>query len=275
MTISADDKLPLTNHLEELRKRLVHVLIALAIGFTLCYAFKEELFRIVTRPLIEVLPKNSFMVFTSLPEAFFTYMKIAFFASLILTSPYILYEIWKFISPGLYPKEKKYVFPFVFFSTVLFAGGVLFGYFIALPPAFKFFVSFSSDFLKPMVSMREYLALALKLLLAFGLCFELPVFIFFLTKIGVVNARMLSSQRRYAILVIFIAAAVLTPSPDVVSQLLMAVPLMILYEISIVVSRFAVRKPRGGKKQVDAEESREIEGSDPGQPATQDVQDDG
>jgi len=275
MTISADDKLPLTTHLEELRKRLIHILAAIAIGFTLCYYFKEWLFLVVTRPLIAVLPKNSFMIFTSLPEAFFTYMKVAFFASLILTSPFILYEIWKFISPGLYPKEKKYVFPFVFFSTVLFAGGVLFGYFIALPPAFKFFVSFSSDFLKPMVSMREYLALALKLLLAFGLCFELPVFIFFLTKIGVVNARMLSSQRRYAILVIFIAAAVLTPSPDVVSQLLMAVPLMILYEISIVVSRFAVRKPRGGKKQVDAEESREIEGSDPGQPATQDVQDDG
>ncbi|SEM41249.1 sec-independent protein translocase protein TatC [Syntrophus gentianae] len=271
MTISTDEKLPLTTHLEELRKRLVRVLIALAIGFSLCYGFKEQLFQIVTYPLLEVLPKNSFMVFTSLPEAFFTYMKISFFASLLLTSPYILLEIWKFISPGLYPKEKKYVFPFVFFSTILFAGGVLFGYFVALPPAFKFFVSFSSDFLKPMVSMREYLALALKLLLAFGLCFELPVFVFFLTKIGVVNARMLSSQRRYAILIIFIAAAVLTPSPDIVSQLLMAVPLMVLYEISIVVARFAVRKPRENKKPVDAEKSKELEVSDQEAPGEQDV----
>ncbi|OPY90830.1 MAG: Sec-independent protein translocase protein TatC [Syntrophus sp. PtaU1.Bin208] len=271
MALSSDEKLPLTTHLEELRKRLVRVLIALAIGFSLCYAFKEQLFQIVTYPLLEVLPKNSFMVFTSLPEAFFTYMKISFFASLILTSPYILLEIWKFISPGLYPQEKKYVFPFVFFSTILFAGGVLFGYFVALPPAFKFFVSFSSDFLKPMVSMREYLALALKLLLAFGLCFELPVFVFFLTKIGIVNARMLSSQRRYAILIIFIAAAVLTPSPDVVSQLLMAGPLMVLYEISIVVARFAARKPRESKVQVSSEESRELDVSDQETPGEKDV----
>ncbi|OPY15057.1 MAG: Sec-independent protein translocase protein TatC [Syntrophus sp. PtaB.Bin001] len=244
MALSSDEKLPLTAHLEELRKRLVHSLIAIAIGFSICYAFKEWLFWVVTRPLIAVMPKNSFMIFTSLPEAFFTYMKISFFASLILTSPFILYEIWKFVSPGLYPREKKYVLPFVFFSTLLFAGGVLFGYFIALPPAFKFFVSFSTDFLKPMVSMREYLTLALKFLLAFGICFELPVFIFFLAKIGIVNARMLSKQRRYAILVIFIVAAVLTPSPDAVSQVLMAIPLMILYEISIVVAKFAVRKKR-------------------------------
>ena len=263
MTISADEKLPLTSHLEELRKRLIHILIALGIGFSLCYAFKDWLFFVVTRPLIEALPKNSFMVFTSLPEAFFTYMKIAFFASLILTSPYILYEIWKFISPGLYPKEKKYVFPFVFFSTLLFASGVLFGYFIALPPAFKFFVSFSSDFLKPMVSMSEYLSLALKFLLAFGLCFELPVFVFFLAKIGVVNARMLSRQRRYAILVIFIVAAVLTPSPDVVSQVLMAIPLMILYEISIVVARFAVRKSSDDNTEKENKDSGDGEESNP------------
>ncbi len=255
MTLSADDKLPLTTHLEELRKRLVRVLIALAVGFSLCYYLKEWLFDVVTRPLVAVLPKNSFMIFTSLPEAFFTYMKVAFFSSLILTSPYILYEIWKFVSPGLYPREKKYVAPFVFFSTLLFAGGVTFGYFIALPPAFKFFVSFSTDFLKPMVSMREYLTLALKFLLAFGLCFELPVFVFFLARIGLVNARMLSSQRRYAILVIFIVAALLTPSPDVVSQVLMALPLMILYEISIVVARFAGRKPLGTADKAAAKSS--------------------
>lgn len=262
MTLSADEKLPLTSHLEELRKRLIHVFVALGIGFTLCYMFKDWLFFVVTRPLIAVMPKNSFMIFTSLPEAFFTYMKISFFSSLILTSPYILFEIWKFVSPGLYPKEKRYVLPFVFFSTLLFAGGVLFGYFIALPPAFRFFVSFSSDFLKPMVSMREYLSLALKFLLAFGLCFELPVFVFFLTKVGVINARMLSSQRRYAILVIFIVAAVLTPSPDAVSQILMALPLMVLYEVSILVARFAGRKRRGTQEETGKEIDREEEEED-------------
>ena len=237
-----DEKLPLTAHLEELRKRLVRVLVVLGVGFGVCYTFKDWSFQVITRPLIEVLPKNSSLVYTGLPEAFFIHMKIAFFASLFLTSPYTLYQIWKFISPGLYAKEKKYVIPFVISSTLLFVGGVLFGYFIALPPAFKFFVSFSTDALKPMVSFREYLGLTLKFLLAFGLSFEMPVFMFFLTKLGIVNAAMLSRQRRYAILVIFIAAAVLTPSPDVLSQILMAIPLMLLYEVSIVVSKFAGRK---------------------------------
>ncbi|MBN1614441.1 MAG: preprotein translocase subunit TatC, partial [Deltaproteobacteria bacterium] len=143
---------------------------------------------------------------------------------------------------GLYPRERRYVLPFMIASTVLFAGGVLFGYFIVLPPAFRFFVTFASDFLKPMFSLKEYLSLSLKFLLAFGLSFELPVFIFFLTKVGVVNAAMLSRQRRYAILIIFIAAAVLTPSPDAISQILMALPLMILYELSIYVAKFAQRK---------------------------------
>lgn len=237
-----EEKLPLTTHLEELRKRLVRVLIVLALGFGVCYMFKDWSFQVITQPLVEVLPPNTALVYTGLPEAFFIHMKIAFFASLFLTSPYTLYQIWKFISPGLYAKERKYVVPFVITSTVLFAGGVLFGYFVALPPAFKFFVSFSTDALKPMVSFREYLGLTLKFLLAFGLSFEMPVFMFFLTKLGIVNATMLSRQRRYAILIIFIAAAILTPSPDVLSQILMAVPLMLLYEVSIVVSKFAGRK---------------------------------
>jgi len=237
-----EEKLPLTAHLEELRTRLVRVLVVVGLGFGVCYTFKDWSFQMITRPLVEVLPEHSSLVYTGLPEAFFIHMKIAFFASLFLTSPYTLYQIWKFISPGLYAKEKKYVIPFVISSTLLFVGGVLFGYFIALPPAFKFFVSFSTDALVPMVSFREYLSLTLKFLLAFGLSFEMPVFIFFLTKLGIVNAAMLSRQRRYAILVIFVAAAVLTPSPDVLSQILMAIPLMLLYEVSIGVSKLAGRK---------------------------------
>ncbi len=237
-----EEKLPLTAHLEELRKRLMRVLIMVGLGFGVCYTFKDWSFKIITKPLVEVLPQNTSLIYTGLPEAFFIHMKIAFFASLFVTSPYTLYQIWKFISPGLYAKEKKYVVPFVLSSTLLFVGGVLFGYFIALPPAFKFFVSFTTDVLKPMVSFREYLGLTLKFLLAFGLSFEMPVFMFFLTKLGIVNATMLSKQRRYAILIIFIAAAILTPSPDALSQILMAVPLMLLYEVSIVVSKIAGRK---------------------------------
>jgi sec-independent protein translocase protein TatC len=169
-------------------------------------------------------------------------MKISFYGSLFLTSPYILYQLWKFISPGLYKSEKKYMIPFVISSTILFICGILFGYYLALPPAFSFFVEFSSDFLKPMFSLREYLSLSLKLLLAFGVSFELPVVIFFLARIGVVSSKMLSRNRRYAILIIFIAAAILTPSPDALTQIIMAIPLMGLYEIGIIVAKLAEKK---------------------------------
>ncbi|ESP62759.1 Twin-arginine translocation protein TatC [Smithella sp. ME-1] len=239
---SEDHKMSLTEHLMELRKRLTRSLIALCIGFAGCYYFKDRIFDIVTRPLTQVLPKNSYLIYTGLTEAFFTYMKVAFFASLIITSPFILYQIWKFIAPGLLPKERKYVVPFVISSSFLFITGVLFGYFIALPPAFKFFVSFNNQYLQAMLSFKDYLSLFVTFLLGFGLSFELPIFIFFLTKLGIVNAEMLSKQRRYAILIIFVVAAVLTPSPDALSQVLMAIPLMFLYEISIFVSKFAEKK---------------------------------
>jgi sec-independent protein translocase protein TatC len=237
-----DNKMSLTDHLMELRKRLSRSLIALGIGFLVCYYFKESIFEIITRPLTRVLAKNSYLIYTGLTEAFFTYMKIAFFAALIITSPFILYQIWKFISPGLLPREKKYVVPFVISSSFLFIGGIVFGYFIVLPTAFEFFVSFNNEYLKAMLSFKDYLSLFVTFLLGFGISFELPIFIFFLTKIGVVNAPMLSKQRRYAILIIFLVAAVLTPSPDALSQILMAIPLMFLYEISIFVSKFAEKK---------------------------------
>jgi sec-independent protein translocase protein TatC len=244
----AEDKLPLTTHLEELKKRLVRSLIVIGIGFGVCYFFKDGLFNIITRPLLKVMPKDSYMIYTSLPEAFFTYMKVAFFASLFMTAPFWLYQIWKFISPGLYPREKKYVIPFVLTSTFLFVGGILFAYFLALPPAFGFFVEFSTDSLRPMFTMREYLSFALKLLLAFGVSFQLPVFIFFMTKVGIVDSRLLAKQRRYAILIIFVAAAVLTPSPDAFTQIIMAIPLMILYEMSVFIAKFAEKK----KKEAEA-----------------------
>ncbi len=241
-TPEEEEKMSLVSHLEELKTRLIRILIVVGIGFGVCYLFKDWSFRVITKPLVDVMPAQSSMIFTGLPEAFFIHMEIAFFASLLLTAPYTLFEIWRFVSPGLYKDEKRYVLPFIFFSSLLFGSGVLFGYFIALPPAFAFFVSFSTDFLKPMISFKEYLGLTLKFLLAFGLSFEMPVFIFFLAKLGIVNAKMLAKQRRYAILIIFIAAAILTPSPDAISQFLMAIPLIFLYEVSIFVARFARRK---------------------------------
>ncbi len=242
----------MTSHLEELRTRLIRSLIAVAVAFLIAYFFKEKLFEILTRPLVKALPQNSYMIYTGLPEAFFNYIKIAFFAALVLASPFILYQIWKFVSPGLYRSEKKHVAPFVIFSTLLFVGGVLFGYFIVLPPAFKFFVQFSTDFLKPMLSVREYLSLSTKLLLAFGVVFEIPVFIYFLSRIGLVNSKTLAAKRKYAILIIFIVAAILTPTPDAFTQCLMAVPMMILYEIGIFVSRW------GGKARSTVKDESEV-----------------
>lgn len=242
METDEDSKMSLTEHLVELRKRLTNVLIAVGIGFLLCYAFKDLLFAVITKPLTEALPRSSYLIYTGLTQAFFTYMKIAIFSSLVLTSPFIFYQVWKFIAPALLPEEKKYVVPFVLSSTMLFLGGVLFGYFVVLPPAFRFFVSFNNDFLRAMLSFNEYLSLFIKFLLGFGLSFQLPVLVFFLAKLGIVTDRMLSKNRKYAILLMFVAAAILTPSPDAFSQILMAIPLLFLYEVSIFVAKFAAAK---------------------------------
>ncbi len=237
-----DPKMSLTEHLIELRKRLTNAIIALGIGFFACYYFKDWLFAIITKPLTNALPQSSYLIYTGLTQAFFTYMKIALFASLILTSPFIFYQVWRFISPALLPRERKLVIPFVLSSTLLFAGGILFGYFVVLPPAFRFFVSFNNDYLRAMISFNEYLSLFIKFLLGFGVSFQLPILILFLAKLGIVTDKLLRKNRKYAILLIFVTAAILTPSPDALSQVLMAIPLLFLYEVSIFVAKFAARK---------------------------------
>lgn len=240
----ADEKITFTSHLEELRKRIIICIGAVAVGFLASYFFSEQIFTILVKPLKEELPPDSLLIFTGLPEAFLVYLKLAFFAALFLSSPVILWQVWCFIAPGLYDREKKYVYPFVIFSTLFFVAGVSFGYFIVFPLAFKFFMGYSTELIKPLPSVKEYLSFSCKMLLAFGIVFELPLFVLFLAKIGVVNERMLRSQRKFAILGIFIAAAVLTP-PDVVSQILMAFPLIVLYEISILVTKFFGKKAEG------------------------------
>ena len=257
MTNQTDEKMPFTLHLEELKTRLTHALIAIGICFVICYFVKEKLFKVLTLPLVAVLPDNSSMIFTSLPEAFFTYLKVSFFASIFLASPYILYQIWKFMSPGLYKSEKKYVVPFVTFSTMFFLGGSLFAYYVVFPFGFKFFIGFGNDVIRPMLSLREYLSFAMKLLIAFGVIFELPIFMFFLAKIGVVNSRILVKKRKYAILMVFVVAALFTP-PDIVTQGLMALPLMLLYEISIWVVKMGEKK-LFRKKEANEEDAKDDE----------------
>ena len=236
-----EEKQTFIEHLEELRKRLIIALIAVGIGFLISYIFAKEIFQLLMIPLIKVLPPEASMIFTSLPEAFFTYLKVALLAGIFAASPVILYQIWLFVAPALYSHEKRYAIPFVIFSTLFFVGGASFGYFIVFPFGFKFFMGFATEFIQPAPKLKEYLSFCSMLLLTFGLIFELPLFIFFLSKLGVVDAPMLARNWKYVTLGTFAFAAILTP-PDVITQLMMAGPLLILYALSILVAKIFGKK---------------------------------
>lgn len=233
--------MPFTEHLKELRTRLIHSLIALAIGFGIAYAFSERLFRILLMPLLEVSSQGFKLIYTGLPEAFLVYLKVGLIGGAILASPAIFYEIWKFIEPGLYEKERRYVIPFVLVASLFFGLGVSFAYFVVFPFGFQYFLSFSNEYIQPMISVKEFLSFSIKMLFAFGVVFELPVFAFFFSKVGLVTGAQMAYFRRYAIVLIVIGAAILTP-PDIFSQTLMAIPLLLLYEVSIVVAKIFGKK---------------------------------
>ncbi len=240
-----NEKLPFTAHLEELRRRLLLCLLAIGVGFGSSYIFSQRIFEILAEPLKEALPPGTSLIFTGLSEAFIIYLKVSFFAGICLASPVILYEIWRFVAPALYKNERRHFFSFVFFSSLLFVIGVLFGYFIFFPTAFRFFLSYASESVRPLPSIKEYLSFCIKLLLAFGVVFELPIFILFLSRLGIINAQLLSSQRKYAILGIFVVAAIITPTPDVVNQCLMVLPMILLYEIGILIAKIFGKKVEG------------------------------
>ncbi|MCD6304726.1 MAG: twin-arginine translocase subunit TatC [Deltaproteobacteria bacterium] len=247
-----DEKQPFLSHLEELRRRLAACAIAVGVGFAVSYAFSERLFEVLIMPLKAVMPEGDRLIFTNLPEMFFTYLKVAFLSGILMMAPFIFYQLWMFVAPGLYRHEKKYVIPFVITSTFLFVGGALFGYFIVFPFGFKFFIGFSNEYVKALPSVKEYFSFAIKLLFAFGMAFELPVVIFFLTKMGLVTPDVLRRKRKYAILLIFVAGAILTP-PDVITQCMMAGPLILLYEMGILVSVIA-RKRKEENQQAEEDE---------------------
>lgn len=246
-----DDKQPFLGHLEELRKRLVICAIAIGIGFGISYIFAKQLFSYLVLPLTKVLPDDSRLIFTNLPEMFIAYIKVALVAGIILAIPIIFYQLWMFLAPALFQKEKKYIIPFVLFSSILFAVGALFGYLVVFPYGFKFFVSFATEDIQALPSVKQYFSFAIRLLLAFGLVFEMPVVVLFLTKIGLITPDSMKKFRKFAILSSFILSAILTP-PDVATQLMMALPIIILYEISIVLSKTMYRKK---EKKSDTEET--------------------
>jgi sec-independent protein translocase protein TatC len=248
----ADEQLPFTEHLEELRKRLMIAGGAWLVAFIACYAFAERLFELISDPVRAALPEGSSLVFITATEPFFTYLKIGAIAGVLVALPVIFWQIWGFVAPGLYAHEKKYAIPFVFASCLCFGLGTYFGFVFVFPTIFTFLIKFGtgSGEINAMLSMGSYLSLSSKLLFAFGLVFELPIVIFFLARMGVVDYHWLAKNRKYALLLAFVLGALLTP-PDVISQTAIALPFIILYEVGIWIARFF------GKKKIAEEEEEE------------------
>jgi sec-independent protein translocase protein TatC len=235
--MTEEEKMTFLEHVEELRRRILWSLAAVLICFIPTYAFSERLFDILMRPIIKSLPEGSTLIFTRPAEGFMTYLKVSLFAALALAVPFILYQAWRFVAPALYKHEKQIVIPFILFGTLFFALGASFCYFVAAPPAFKFLLSeYSSDYVKAFPTIGEALSFFMALLFGFGLVFEFPLVVFVLARLGIVDSHMLRNKRRYAIFICGIAAAVITPTTDALSMMFMLVPLIVFYEIGILVA---------------------------------------
>ncbi|MGH7895467.1 MAG: twin-arginine translocase subunit TatC [Candidatus Binatia bacterium] len=247
-----DVRMPLTAHLEELRTRLIRALLALCVGGGVCWLVIERLVAFLLAPLAHLRPEQSLVIGTGLTEAFFTKLKVALIGGVFLASPIIFFQAWRFVAPGLYERERRVAVPFSIAASVFFVGGAAFCYWLVFPVAFEFFLGeFTSIGVAAQIRISEYLSFASRMLLAFGVTFELPVVTFFLARVGLVTHRTLLAWWRYAVVTIFVVAAVLTPGPDIASQMLMAAPLMILYALSIGVA-WIVARPAATSEQPSA-----------------------
>ena len=227
-------KMSFLDHLEELRHRLIVSLSAVAIGFLVCWAYSGQIYNFLAVPITQHLNGRK-LVFTNPTDPFTIYMKVALIAGIFLTSPIVLWQVWLFISPGLYAREKKFALPFIFSSTLLFLLGGAFAYKIAFPMSLKFLLSVGQSF-EAMVTINEYLDLALAVILGCGIIFEIQILIFFLSIFGIVSAGFLLKNLRYAILVIFIVAAIITPTTDIPNMMVFAMPMLLLYMVGIVIA---------------------------------------
>lgn len=249
-----EEKMSFLDHLGELRKRLLWSFLAILVFFIPAYAFSNEIFDFLMKPLIENLPEGSSLIFTRPTEGFTTYLKVSFFASVLLAVPFILYQAWKFVAPALYKKEKQIIIPFIFFGSLFFLLGAAFCYYVASPPAFKFLLNeYSSEYVKAFPTISEALSFFMALIFGFGLVFEFPLIIFILARIGVVTSKWLREKRKYAIILSALIAAILTPTTDAISMMLMFVPIVVFYELGILVAWMF------GKKKKEEEEKENTE----------------
>ena len=250
-----DAKMPFLAHLGELRQRLIKAIVAMGAGLLVSFFFTRQLMTLLQRPLrVELVfqrhspffvnrlkPSPPEVIFTAPAEAFWAHIKVAFLVGLVLALPVVLYQVWRFVEPGLLPKEKKFAAPFIVLSTISFAVGMAFCFALVLPYAFTFLLTFDPN-LKPMLKVGEYIDFTVKFLLAFGIIFELPLAMAIAARLGLVTPQFLSRNRKYAFFLCFVVGAVLTPTPDVFNQSLMAIPMYLLYEVGIVAARLMARR---------------------------------
>lgn len=243
MTTEKLPELSLLDHLNELRVRIIHCTIFFIISFIVCYSFKDEIYNLITYPLLNVLRdnhSNANLIYTKLTENFTSTLSIVLSASIFISIPYWAIELWLFITSALYSNEKRTVFPYIFITPILFLCGVIFCYFFILPPAFEFFINYGNSGrdapLLLQAKITDYIDITTSLLNAFGVCFLTPIFLILLVKFGIISRETLKRNRKYAIIIIFTVAAILTP-PDIFSQTVLAIPLMLMYEISIILSK--------------------------------------
>jgi sec-independent protein translocase protein TatC len=241
---AAGGKMSFLEHLDELRRRLVVAVSAIGVGFLIAFAFIDRIFAFIMRPLQQILPAGGKLVYTEPTEAFMLQLKVAALAGLVIAAPVIMWQLWLFVAPGLYAREKRFAAPFVLFSTISFVGGAAFSHYIVFPAAWKFFASFNNDYMQFMPKISEAFGLYSYMMLAFAVIFQMPTLVLALARMGVVTAGFLWRHTKYAILIIFILAAVITPSSDVVNQTLMAGPMIALYLLSIIIAWVFGKKRR-------------------------------
>jgi sec-independent protein translocase protein TatC len=244
------DEMTFLEHLEDLRKRIFYSFIAVIIAVIPAWFFSKEIYDILSRPVTKYLPEGTKLAYTHLTAPFMLYIKVSFLTAIFVTAPFLFLQLWYFIAPGLYQKEKKYVYPFVIFTTFFFILGAMFGYFVAFPFACNFFLKIGSDF-QPVITVDQYFSLALRLLLGIALVFEMPTLVFFLSRMGIITTRWMVKNFKYAVLVVFIIAAVITPSPDIINQSILAVPMLALYGFSLLIAFIFGKKKEKKKKEHD------------------------